>query len=66
MLAQVYLSASGVAYIVVVEDNNPTEIKQLLLLPQNGALVAEVLVSRRARNELLSVLKVRRRRVELA
>jgi hypothetical protein len=78
---QELLSATGVFYMVVVEENRPSEIMDLMrgygLQAEVGAhrcrigptmcwgllllQISQRLRSRKARNELLSVLKISRR-----
>ncbi|CAM9560353.1 unnamed protein product [Ectocarpus sp. 12 AP-2014] len=50
------LSPGGFFYMVAVEDNNPTEIVSVM---RGYGVHAEVVLRRRAKNEALSVIKMR-------
>ena len=53
------LSAEGVVYMILVEENKPQEVIQLC---ESLGLQGTVILSRRARNELLHVLKIKRKK----
>lgn len=49
----------GVAYLVLVEDNEPEEIMELLSTLSEGALLCKIIKRRKAVNEELLVMRVR-------
>ena len=53
------LSPEGVIYMILVEENKPQEVIQLC---DRLGLVGTIILSRRARNELLHVLKIKRKK----
>eukprot|EP01035_Chromulina_nebulosa_P017554 gene17554-23118_t len=56
-LISTYLSHNGICYLVLVQENNPNEISQILL---SYGLQSQIIIKRQAYNENLQIMRIKR------